>query len=123
MQQLLRIADSLSALNRRLDNMERIIDPQNSLGPRRRSVSSRSSVRGGGGGGGIGGIGISLGNDPLSAVTEMDENDNSSANNMDEDDLSIVAGNKQNLHLLFNYDPVRIIVNLLLQNPKWNVMI
>ncbi|XP_059350344.1 chitin synthase chs-2-like isoform X1 [Daphnia carinata] len=47
-QQLLRIADTLESLNKRLDIIERAVDPHGLVGPRRRSMS-RTSHRGGGG--------------------------------------------------------------------------
>ena len=54
-QQLLRIAESLDKLNKRLDLIERAVDPHGMLGSRRRSAS-RASVRGGGNAGGDGGL-------------------------------------------------------------------
>ena len=54
-QQLLRIAESLDKLNKRLELIERAVDPHGMLGSRRRSAS-RASVRGGGNAGGDGGL-------------------------------------------------------------------
>ena len=84
MHQLMRIAESLNSLNRRLDSMERILDPSGA-GMRRRSVSSRVSVRTTRDSGG----GAAVNNDVmLAAVDEADEDDLYDSEAMEEESVA-----------------------------------
>jgi hypothetical protein len=91
--QLLIISDQLAALNKRLDSIERVVNPQGSLTSGRKSISSRSSIRSGMGP--SAGAGIMTGMAPETNLSVVDEygDDEDSLYDGDSQPASEIMGN------------------------------
>ena len=76
--QLLIISDQLNALNKRLDSIERVVNPQGSLTSGRKSISSRSSMRSGMGPAVGAGIMTGLGVETNLSIVDEDGDDENS---------------------------------------------